>query len=308
MPNSQGFDYSFGHMGGCIDNYSHFFYWSGPNIHDLHRNGAEVFHDGEFFPDLMLGEAGRFLEQHQSQPFFMYYALNTPHYPYQGEAKWLERFAGLPYPRNLYAAFVATQDERLGKLLEKVDELDLRQRTIIVFQSDNGHSTEERAHFGGGHAGPYRGAKFSLFEGGIRLPAICSWPGTLPEKVIFDGVAHGCDLLPTLAELADVTPPAVHLDGQNLAQALRQPQLPAPERTLHWQVGRGAGAQWAVRAGEWKLTANTQDTSSPDGQARIPLFLANLKSDPGEQTNLADQHPEIVARLRELHDSHLAER
>jgi arylsulfatase A-like enzyme len=308
MPNSQGFDYSFGHMGGCIDNYSHFFYWSGPNIHDLHRNGVEVFHDGEFFPDLMLREAGQFLKEHQHQPFFLYYAINTPHYPYQGEAKWQERFKNLPYPRNLYAAFVASQDERLGGLLAKVDELGLRERTIVVFQSDNGHSTEERAHFGGGNAGPYRGAKFSLFEGGIRLPAIVSWPGTLPEKVTLDGAAHGCDWLPTLAELAGVTPPAVHLDGLSLAKLLRQPQVPTRERTLHWQVGRGTGAQWAVRAGDWKLIANTQDTGSHDNQARIPLFLANLNLDPGEKTNLMDQHPDVVAHLRELHESHMAEK
>jgi arylsulfatase A len=308
MPNSQGFDFSFGHMGGCIDNYSHFFYWSGPNIHDLHRNGSEVFHDGEYFPELMLREAGRFLEQQQSKPFFLYYALNTPHYPYQGEAKWLERFKSLPYPRNLYAAFVASQDERLGGLLAKVDALGLRERTIVVFQSDNGHSTEERAHFGGGNAGPYRGAKFSLFEGGIRLPAIISWPGNLPENVVRDHVAHACDLLPTLAELTGVKPPSVHLDGRSLALNLRDSQSPIPGRILHWQVGNGANAQWSVRDGDWKLIANTQDTGSGRGQSRIPLFLANLKSDPGEQTNLMEANPEIVARLHELHASHLSEK
>ncbi len=160
QPNAQGFDHSFGHMGGCIDNYSHFFYWSGPNIHDLHRNGAEVFCDGEYFPGLMVREAAGFLQENKDRPFFLYYALNTPHYPYQGDAKWLKHFEHLPYPRNLYAAFLASQDERVGALLAHVDALGLRERTIIAFQSDNGHSTEERAHFGGGSAGPYRGAKF----------------------------------------------------------------------------------------------------------------------------------------------------
>ncbi|MCZ7635119.1 MAG: sulfatase-like hydrolase/transferase [Verrucomicrobia bacterium] len=187
-----------------MDNYSHFFYWSGPNVHDLWRNGTEVFHAGEYFPDLMVQEAVRFMEQHRERPFFLYYALNTPHYPYQGDAKWVERFQHLPYPRNLYAAFLAAQDERLGRLFAAVDTLGLRSRTIIVFHSDNGHSTEERAHFGGGSAGPYRGAKFSLFEGGIRLPAIVSWPGSIPENEVRNQVAHACDLLPTLAELTGV--------------------------------------------------------------------------------------------------------
>jgi arylsulfatase A-like enzyme len=77
---------------------------------------------------------------------------------------------------------------------------------------------------------------------------------------------------------------------------------------LHWQVGNGAIAQWSVRDGDWKLIANTQDTGSGRGQSRIPLFLANLKSDPGEQTNLIEANPEIVARLHELHATHLSEK
>jgi arylsulfatase A-like enzyme len=167
-PNEQGFDYSFGFMDGCIDNYSHFFYWAGPNRHDLWRNGKEVFYDGQFFPELMVAEAARFLETNKDRPFFLYFAVNMPHYPYQGYAKWLRHYKDLPYPRRLYAAFVSTLDENLAHLLDRVDQLGLRDNTIIAFQSDNGHSTEERGHFGGGSAGPYRGAKFSLFEGGMQ--------------------------------------------------------------------------------------------------------------------------------------------
>lgn len=309
MPNAQGFDHSFGHMGGCIDNYSHFFYWSGPNIHDLHRNGVEVNHDGEYFPDLMLREASQFMERNRERPFFVYYALNTPHYPYQGDARWLERFKHLPYPRNLYAAFLATQDERLGALFARVDSLGLRERTIIVFQSDNGYSTEERAHFGGGDSGPYRGAKFSLFEGGIRLPAIVSWPGQLPQDEVRDQLAHACDLLPTIAELAGVKLPSVHLDGRSLVSVLRRVDAPSPHEgsSVHWEVGGGANSAWAVREGDWKLVVNTRDTGANDqDRGVVPLFLSNLKSDLGETMNLADQHPEVVARLRRLHDGQRA--
>jgi arylsulfatase A len=308
MPRAHGFDHSFGHMGGCIDNYSHFFYWSGPNVHDLWRNEVEVFHDGEYFPDLMLREAVEFMERHRDGPFFLYYALNTPHYPYQGDVKWLDRFRHLPYPRNLYAAFVAAQDERLGRLFAKVKELGLRERTIIVFHSDNGHSTEERAHYGGGSAGTYRGAKFSLFEGGIRVPAIVSWPGQLPRDEVREQVAHACDLLPTLAELTGVKRPSVHLDGRSLARVLRDGQAPSPHAggALHWQVGRGANADWAVREGPWKLIGNARDTGQSAAHSeRIPLFLAHLERDPGETINLAERHPERVARLRELHERHL---
>jgi arylsulfatase A len=310
LPRAQGFDHSFGHMGGCIDNRSHFFYWSGPNVHDLWRNEVEVFHDGEFFPDLMLREASQFMEQNQARPFFIYYALNTPHYPYQGDAKWLEHFKGLPYPRNLYAAFVAAQDERLGQLFEQVEKLGLREKTVIVFQSDNGHSTEERAHYGGGDAGPYRGAKFSLLEGGIRLPAIVSWPGQLPEGQVREQVAHACDWLPTLAELAAVPLPQVHLDGRSQVAVLRDAKAPSPHQhhPLHWQVGMGPKADWAVRDGDWKLIGNTRDTSRPDEPGvRLTDFLVDLSRDPGETTNLAAQHPEVVARLRALHEGSLLE-
>lgn len=307
LPRAQGFDLSFGHMGGCIDNYSHFFYWSGPNVHDLWRNGNEVFHDGEFFPDLMVREATRFIEQHREQPFFIYYALNTPHYPYQGDAKWLEHFKDLPEPRRLYAAFIAAQDERLGKLFARLDELRLRENTIIVFQSDNGHSTEERAHFGGGSAGPYRGAKFSLLEGGIRLPAIISWPKSLPQNASRDQVAHSCDWLPTLAELAGVKLLQQQLDGRSLVATIRDAQAPSPheKHALHWQVGTGPNADWAVREGDWKLIGHTRDTT--DGRQPVTLknLLFNLQVDPSEATNLAEQHPDITARLQKLHDSYL---
>ncbi len=308
LPKAQGFDHSFGHMGGCIDNFSHFFYWSGPNVHDLWRNGTEVFHDGEFFPDLMVREASEFMEKNRGNPFFIYYALNTPHYPYQGDAKWLSHFKDLPYPRNLYAAFIAAQDQRLGDLFSKVDALGLRDRTIIIFQSDNGHSTEERAHRGGGSAGPYRGAKFSLLEGGIRLPAIISWPKSLPQGETRDQLAHACDWLPTLADLTGIDSPDTHLDGRSLAPVLRDPESPSPHagRSLHWQVGTGPGADWAVLEGDWKLIGNTRDTSAADGvDKRLQNFLVNLKDDPAESTDLAKKHPDIAARLRQLHERHL---
>lgn len=310
MPNGQGFDHSFGHMVGCIDNYSHFFYWQGPNRHDLYRNGQEVFLNGRFFPDLMVEEASGFLEAHRDAPFFLYFAMNTPHYPYQGDPEWLEKYRkdGVPYPRDLYAAFVSTLDARIGRLLDKVAELGLTQDTIVVFQSDNGHSVEERAHFGGGNAGPYRGAKFSFFEGGIRVPAIISWPGRLPEGAVRGQTGHGCDWLPTLAELCGVDPPGVPLDGRSLVPVLQDPAAPTPHDALHWQTGTGAKAQWAVRRGDWKLIGNPVDIVNPKSLTKNDaLFLANLADDPSESRNLAADHPETVRELLALHEAWVAE-
>ena len=126
MPQAQGFDFSFGHMGGCIDNYSHFFYWEGPNRHDLYRDGRELQFPGRFFGDLMVEQAAGFLERNRDRPFFLYFAINAPHYPYQGDPKWLARYAGLKHPRNLYAAFLSTMDERIGRLMQRIDALGLR--------------------------------------------------------------------------------------------------------------------------------------------------------------------------------------
>ncbi|MEZ5301649.1 MAG: sulfatase-like hydrolase/transferase [Verrucomicrobiales bacterium] len=147
MPNAQGFDYSFGHMGGCIDNFSHFFYWTGPNRHDLWRNGEEIHEPGQFFPALMVREASAFIEKNRAKPFFIYCAFNVPHYPYQGTPEWLAHYdeAGVAYPRNLYNAFVSTVDAQIGALLDRLEALGLRENTIAVLQSDHGHSTEENA-------------------------------------------------------------------------------------------------------------------------------------------------------------------
>src|SRR5208283_645778 len=107
----------------------------------------------------------------------------------------------MPYPRDLYAAFLSTSDDRVGRLIKFLKDSGLRERTIIAYQSDNGYSVEDRAHWGGGSSGPYRGAKFSLFEGGIRLPGIISWPGHLPAGAVRDQMVHSCDWMPTIAEL-----------------------------------------------------------------------------------------------------------
>lgn len=297
-PRDQGFDYSFGHLGGCIDNYTHFFYWAGPNRHDLWEDNRRVRLPGRYFPDLMVDKARAFIAQHRAQPFFLYFALNLPHYPYQGDAKWLEHYRPLPYPRNLYAAFVSTLDERVAQLVRCVDDAGLRERTIIVYQSDNGHSLEERAHRGGGSSGPYRGAKFSLFEGGIRLPALISWPGQLPAGAVRHQVAHACDWLPTLAALCDVPLPQRALNGRSLVPVLESATAPSPHDALEWRMGEA----WAVRQGPWKLLhkPNDQGHGPTLAPADREWFLANLDDDPGERANLAARHPDLVERLRAL--------
>lgn len=303
MPNGQGFDYSFGHMGGCIDNYSHFFYWAGPNRHDLHRNGKEVHHDGQYFPDLMVKEVKEYISRTTNKPWFIYWAINMPHYPYQGPEKWLKHYVDLPYPRNLYAAFVSSMDERIGQVLHWLDERGLRENTIVIFQSDQGHSTEERAHFGGGSAGPYRGEKFSLFEGGIRIPAMISWPGKFPVGEIRTQLATGCDWFPTITELAGASNGDQRIDGVSLVPIIKSATAPSQHTGFRWQSGGGKdNPQWAVREGDWKLVVNGMNTK-PDEK----VFLSNLAESVSERNNQAAEHPDIVQRLTKLHEEWLGD-
>ena len=308
MPNGQGYDYTFGHMGGCIDNYSHFFYWAGPNRHDLWRNGEEIWEDGRFFMDLMAEECQKFIEKNKDRPFFLYWANNVPHYPLQGTEKWRETYKDLPAPRSMYAAFVSTMDERIGQVIAKLDELGLRDKTLVIFQSDHGHSTEERTFGGGGSAGSYRGAKACLFEGGLRVPSIVSLPGVIPQGEVRGQMATGCDWLPTIAEFCGAELPKVKLDGKSLLPVIVSAEAPTPHEAFYWQLGRGAKAQWVVREGDWKLLGNPRDTSD-----KAPLtpndkrFLANLKEDPTEMKNLAQEHPDVVQRLEDLREQYARE-
>ncbi|SOE22884.1 Arylsulfatase A [Spirosomataceae bacterium TFI 002] len=297
-PNAQGFDHSFGHIGGCIDNYSHFYYWNGPNIHDLYRNGKEVHYPGQFFPDLMLKEAGQFMEQADNSPFFMYFAINLPHYPYQGDPRWLRYYEdkGVEYPRNLYAAFMSTMDDKIGILLQQVKDLNISDNTIIIFQSDNGYSTEERAHFGGGNAGVYRGAKACLFEGGIRVPAIISWPTKIPKGEVRNQMGVNTDWFPTLAEYCNISMPDKKLDGRSLVSIIRNNDA----TSIHENEGYcwAFRDSWVARKGKWKLHANPEDRSNKGVlTAADKIFLTNLETDPGETINVASKHPEIVADL-----------
>ncbi|TDE17064.1 sulfatase-like hydrolase/transferase [Dyadobacter psychrotolerans] len=307
MPNQQGFDYSFGFMGGCIDSYSHFYYWGGPNRHDLWRNGSEIWEAGKYFPDMMVSEAGKFLEENKNKPFFMYFAINMPHYPLQGEKKWLDHYKNLPVPRNMYAASVSTMDEKVGLLLKKLDALGLTENTIIVFQADQGHSEEERSFSGGGSAGPYRGSKFSLLEGGVRAPAFISWPGHIPANAVRDQFATNLDWFVTLPEYCNIPLPKHKLDGRSLTKVIASPQAKSPHEDFYWQsLGTTDNPQWAVREGDWKLLHSPRQAKQGELN-QDNYLLVNMKTDSSESTNVALKHPDIVKRLEQKYQTWIKE-
>ena len=295
-PNAQGFDYSFGHLRGCIDNYSHYFFWAGPNTHDLYENGKEVFYDGQYFPDLASDSALKYVENNKDNPFFMYYAINMPHYPYQPTDKWRAYYKDVEKPRGDYAAFISTIDERIGFLIKKLEDLKIRDNTIIIYQSDNGYSTETRAFNGGGNSGPYRGAKSSLFEGGIRLPTIISWKNNLPENIVNDEFLVNIDWLPTIASLCGLNNTPKDIDGLDMSNMIKDPKSASTRTSAFWKYGN----QWVVRKGDWKLMGYPKDTSHK-GELDLEkdaLFLSNLGEDVSEMNNLINQYPDIVEELK----------
>lgn len=304
QPIGQGFDEFVGHWGGCIDNYSHVIYWAGSPFHDFYRQDQKHWEEGTHSLDIIVRETNRFITENQSEPFFIYMALNIPHYPLHPRPEFRALYKDIPEPRHSYAALVSDMDNAIGNVLAKLEETGVRDNTLVVFLSDHGHSTEERASFGGGNAGPYRGAKFSLFEGGIRVPFIASWPGGLPQGEVRDQMATSMDLLPTFAEFAGAPLPDAQLDGKSLATVLKSPDADSPHQSFHWMLQD----QWAVRSGPWKLIANAADTkhqSKLEGEDSI--FLVNLESDIGEQTNLRREHPERVDELTQIHEAWMAE-
>jgi arylsulfatase A-like enzyme len=298
-PNGQGFDEFFGFRAGCIDNYSHYFYWAGPHFHDLRRNGREVSEDGTHFSDLVVREARRFIGSNRDRPFFLYLPFNLPHYPAQAAERFRRLYASLPEPRRSYAASVSSLDHSVGEILAEVDRRGLRERTLVIFLSDHGHSTEERGGFGGGYAGRYRGAKFSLLEGGIRVPCLVSLPGTLPQGVVRDQLGVSFDWLPTIAELTGAPLPGRTLEGRSLVPVLRSGTANSPHAIVHWQQGN----QWAVRRGDWKLIVNGVDTADVSRKAApLPaVFLVNFAEDQGESRNRAAERPDLVDSLTRAH-------
>jgi arylsulfatase A-like enzyme len=198
-------------------------------------------------------------------------------------------------------------DQYIGEVLDHLDRRGLADQTVVIYQPDHGHSTETRAFGGGGNPGPYRGAKFSLFEGGIRVPAVIRYPNVLPAGETRDQFLTGCDWLPTLAELCEVDLPDVKLDGVSIVDVLAS-DAPAPRTSFYWQMGRGKNPQWAVRDGRWKLIGNPRDTTLPqserEGKEKLDekLFLVDLEADIGEQSNLVDQEPGVCGRLLRLRE------
>ena len=303
-PNANGFDEFSGFLAGCLDYYSHIFYYGmsdgGFNpTHDLWENGTEVWANGEYLTERITRKSVEFIKKHKDEPFFLYVAYNAPHYPMHAPQKYLDRFPDLPWDRRIMAAMLAAVDDGVGEIADTLESLGLTEDTIVYFQSDNGPSRESRNWldgtpdpYYGGTAGGFAGHKFSLFEGGIRVPAIFRWGGKVPVRTVPDACI-AIDLFPTLLEACGGDPAAYALDGVSLSGLLTRGEA-LPERCLYWEMEE----QTAVRRGDYKLVLNGRPEESEP--PRAPVFLADLSADPGETRNLAQELPELCAELTDL--------
>ena len=310
-PKKQGFDEFFGIRDGFIDNYNHYFL-HGSGFHDLYDGIKPVKAPGKYFPELMVQRSLKFIMQNKDRPFLLYVPFNIPHYPEQALKRFEAVYKDIADPaRRSYAAIVSTTDHYIGKIVDKLEALDLRENTIIIFMSDNGHSTEEgariranhksgmkeghyyHAHGGGGNTGKWRGSKGSYYEGGLRVPAIISYPARLPEGEVRGQAITAADWFPTILDLCGIERPKAQLDGHSVLPLIQKPDSPSLHRTLHWGWGNG----WAVRKGDWKLIGNGNQ----------PRFLGSLAGEHPEASNHLKEKPKLVQQLLQLHQDWVEE-
>jgi len=300
-PNDRGFDYFFGILEGCVDYFSHMYFLPRSNrpFHDLWRNKKFAWEDGKYLTHLITDESLKFISEHKEHPFFLNISYNAPHYPLQVPQNYLNEFQELDAERQAIAALLKAVDDGVGQLLDLLDELSIRENTIIFFQSDNGPSNEkrnfyydyEKDRFEGSSSGDLFGNKGSLYEGGIRVPAAINWQGVIPAGIVNHEIGISMDLYPTLISMAGGNREQYNLlDGKDLTNMITSDGA-SPHKALCWEYRD----QRAIRMGKWKLIKNPWLDFKREGNDSIVLY--NLEEDECEQKNLAVFQPEICKML-----------
>jgi arylsulfatase A-like enzyme len=287
-PQERGFDEFFGFLGGA-----HSFFPSKGKAETILR-GTKPADEKEYLTDAFGREAVAFIDKHKEKPFFLYLAFNAVHTPMHATDERLKQFAGIAnQQRRTYAAMMAAMDENIGKVLAKLRAEKLEENTLIAFVSDNGGPTMQGTTINASVNDPLRGSKRTTLEGGIRVPFLLSWKGTLPPGKVYDAPVIQLDLHTTALAAAGVEiKPEWKLDGVNLAPFVTGKDSGKPHDTLYWRFGQ----QMAVRHGDWKLVR--YDTAADGGNAgTTALKLYNLAEDVGEKNDLSAKMPEKVTEL-----------
>lgn len=304
-PIHQGFDRFFGY--NCQRN-AHTYYptWLFDDLKKITLDGKTYSHD------LIMAKSLEWIRQQKDKPFFAFFPVTIPHaamhvpesYAKPFRAKFPEhenkigRYGkNTPHASNpaaQFAGMMTALDEGVGQILALLKELELDKNTIVLLSSDNGPHKE------GGHmpdyfdsSGGLRGYKRDLYEGGIRCPLLARWPGTIKPGTTSDHISAHWDIFPTFCELAGTKAPAI-LDGISFVPTL----LGNPQRAhkyLYWEFFEGGGKR-AVRVGKWKAVQNQINKNGP----KAPIEVYDLSTDRAEKTNVAKQHPEVIAQAHQI--------
>ncbi len=292
-PKQRGFDYAYGATIGELDYYTH----GDAGVLDWFRDNKPVHEEG-YTTTLIGDDAVKYINrQDPNKPFYLYLTFNAPHTPYLAPKETIAKYSSIADPtRRTYAAMVDCLDENIGKVVAALEKKGLREKTLILFHSDNGGT--HNAMFAGQMAdvskikipcnnGPYRDGKGSLYEGGCRVAACANWPGHIKAQTV-EGIIHVVDLYPTLARLAGAsTAKCKPLDGLNVWDVIAE-NKPSPRTEVIYNIEPFRGA---VRQGDWKLIWRTLIPASTE--------LYNLAEDPYEKNDVAAAHPDKVAAMQE---------
>jgi len=311
VPNKQGFDYFFGYL-SQHHAHNHFpdYLWRNEERVPLPNKVVPVGQDGGgyateakvYADDLFADEALKFLGDNREKPFFLYLSFVVPHAnnertkelkdgaevpdygPYAGK-EWAVQDRG-------HAAMITRLDTYVGRVLSRLQELDIDQRTIVFFASDNGPHKESNHHPAMFKpSGPFRGMKRDLSEGGIRIPFIARWPGKIAANQVCKHVGYFGDFFKTAAELAHASDLPANLDSISFAPSLFGDSAKQERhRFLYWEFHEGGFRNAALMDGRWKGIRPAPNA---------PLELYDLDSDRGEASNLAGENPQIVKEIDE---------
>jgi arylsulfatase len=326
-PNLQGFDLFYGfNCQGHAHNHYPTYLWRNDQREGLDNDGT--LRGKQHSHDLFEAEALKFIREHKDKPFFLYVPFTIPHVSLQVPEDSLREYLGkwddppywgehgyLPcrHPRATYAAMVTRMDRSVGRILDQIKKLGLDENTIVMFSSDNGPTHD---HSGGSDseffesAGPLRGLKGSLNEGGIRVPYIVRWPGKVKAGRTSDLPAAFYDMMPTLCDLAGApltlpSPPGAggegrvrgavpkETDGLSIVPTLRDRGEQKKHEFLYWEFP-SYGGQQAVRMGDWKGVRRQLQKGT------VATQLYNLSDDIGEKNDVAAKHPDILARIEKI--------
>jgi arylsulfatase A-like enzyme len=281
-PNAHGFDDFFGFLAADLDYYTHRDAFGDPG---LYENTRLVEEDG-YLTDLITARALAFLKKNAGRPFFLEVAYNAPHWPFQPPDRPDDRRTEKTYGPEIgtradYVRMVERMDRGVGKLLDALHAAAKAKETLVIFLSDNGG---ERLS----DNGPLFHGKYTLWEGGIRVPCVARWPGVFPAGTVSAQPVVLMDWTASILAAAGVDPAGLALDGEDVVPVLAG-KRPARQRTFFWRLPRPIAyfGQKAVRRGKWKYVYD-----------REMELLFDLEKDVGERRNLAARHPEVVAELR----------